>query len=284
MNRFSRNYKPNFGFTLIEVLVVVTIIGLLVAILLPALAAAQKASRLSACSNNQHQISIGLFSYATDAKNHLPRGPDAHALFLPVGTNWNNLGYTLVWIPWYGSTALTGVEAPGAPDGLGLLVKQNYLIETGALFCPGDPNLGPQTQLQYLTQEDPFNIAHASYNYRQLDQTTKDSVDDLGKNDAGNDARALMFDFINYNFGDFVTFDAHPKATVNMTYLDGHVVTRTQTKTSLAFTADLSPPVDPDFLTYQTALFAAIETRYDQLWVDADFAETSDPTKAPVLP
>lgn len=272
------------GFTLIELLVVVTIIGLLVAILLPALSAAQQASRISACSNNQHQIAIGLMSYAADAKNYLPRGPDAHALFLPAGTNWNNLGYTLVWIPYFGSTPLTGVPAPGAPNGLGLLVKKDYIIETGALFCPGDPNLVPQTQLQYLTQQDPFNIAHSSYSYRQLDQSTKDSADDMGRNDAGNESRALMFDLINYNFNDQTTFDAHPKATLNLTFIDGHVVTRTQTKTSLAFTADLTPPSDPDFLTYQTALFAAIETRYDQLWVNADFAETGDPTKAPVLP
>ena len=283
MKRLSgKHHSP--GFTLIELLVVVTIIGLLVAILLPALAAAQKASRLSACSNNQHQIAIGLMSYAADERNKLPRGPDAHALFLPAGTNWNNLGYTLVWVPYFGSTPLTGVQAPGAPNGLGLLVTKNYIIETGGLFCPGDPNLLPQTQLQYLTQQDPFNIAHSSYNYRQLDQGTKDSADDMGRNDAGNETRALMFDLVNYNFNGQTTYDAHPKATLNLTYLDGHVVTRTQTKTSLAFTEDLTPPADPDFLTYQTALFAAIETRYDQLWVNADFAETGDPTNAPVLP
>ncbi|HEY1602995.1 MAG TPA: DUF1559 domain-containing protein [Pirellulales bacterium] len=53
------------GFTLVELLVVISIIGTLVAMLLPAVQAAREAARRNTCSNNQHQLSIAVASYVT---------------------------------------------------------------------------------------------------------------------------------------------------------------------------------------------------------------------------
>lgn len=60
------------AFTLVELLVVISIITLLIAVLLPALGAARAAARTVTCLSQTRQIGIGLVIYMTDYKDHLP--------------------------------------------------------------------------------------------------------------------------------------------------------------------------------------------------------------------
>lgn len=122
------------GFTLVELLVVIAIIGVLVALLLPAVQAAREAARRSSCSNNIKQIGLALQNYH-DTHNTFP--PAAFLDRPVVGSNQRR-AYHHTWL----SALLPYVEQKNLHDAtnFNLIAWGQPIVSTKlpVLMCPSD--------------------------------------------------------------------------------------------------------------------------------------------------
>jgi prepilin-type N-terminal cleavage/methylation domain-containing protein len=84
----ARRARSPRGFTLVELLVVIAIIGVLVALLLPAIQAAREAARRSQCMNNVKQLSLAAANFESANGYFPPGGPTCVDINTPAGPSW----------------------------------------------------------------------------------------------------------------------------------------------------------------------------------------------------
>jgi prepilin-type N-terminal cleavage/methylation domain-containing protein len=100
MELFMTVRKSRFaGFTLVELLVVIAIIGILVALLLPAIQAAREAARRSQCKNNLRQLGLAVLNYESSHKR-LPPSVEINASTNTTAANgaWGVHGHILHYL------------------------------------------------------------------------------------------------------------------------------------------------------------------------------------------
>lgn len=130
------------AFTLIDVLVTLSIVAVLIGLLMPSLALVRETARRVKCSANLRSIGLGLVLYAEENQGRIPfsffaagspgRGDSAahselmHLRFDPTGSA--GAGTTFLW------------------DGLGLLFAHDYLNAGAVFYCPSHSGMHPYSR------------------------------------------------------------------------------------------------------------------------------------------
>jgi prepilin-type N-terminal cleavage/methylation domain-containing protein len=208
-------HRP-LGFTLVELLVVIAIIGVLVALLLPAVQTAREASRRSACTNNIRQMGIAAHNFC-DVQGRFPVGvqianppvagstPTLSAYRTPgFGPNW-----AVLMLAYYEQGGLYDQNAQGInnflpSNGNDQSWRRVAPVRLKAFLCPSDNN---NRVAFILNPTPPFNTEWARGNYGAnagpgwLNWTNDGKSHDGGARDAAGSVRGLAGGVFGVNYG-----------------------------------------------------------------------------------
>jgi len=147
------------GFTLVELLVVITIIGMLIAILLPALFGAMELARRVACANNLSQIGKACSAYAAGNRQVWP-----DVMGATDTAKWKDIGNTRV-----GGTPDNTEDIESNTANFWLLIKSGLAENPDVFVCPSQSNDEPERAVaDYNSVRDFGEAKNVSYSYQNV--------------------------------------------------------------------------------------------------------------------
>ncbi len=171
----SRQRTARLGFTLVELLVVIAIIGVLVALLMPAIQMARESGRRTQCVNNQKQCALGIIEYDT-AHEYLPPSRSVSmnlnasppVPFVDSGGNAIILNWVYSILPALEKEQLqTDIRTGGYPLDPTTTQPLEVLIES--LICPSGYNKTTKSPLSYVVNGGRKNYNNSGDNRYNFD-------------------------------------------------------------------------------------------------------------------
>ncbi len=218
-------WRGTRGFTLVELLVVIAIIGILIALLLPAVQAAREAARRSQCSNNLKQFGLAVHNYV-DTYGVFPNKKQGTQ---QGGCDNMNGQYGSVWmrlLPYYEQQALydqwssantfngTSFAAFGpCPWGTHDDNYTPYYQQVSTLLCPSDGNAANKNPGDYGRNNYVVSVGDSIHSNNSTAPYTR-----YGNNDS-TESRGVFG-----NLGGKITFALITDGTSNTVMLSEHLV------------------------------------------------------------
>jgi len=149
------------AFTLIELLVVIAVVGIMAALLLPALAKTKEQARGSACRNNMKQLALAFLMYSEDNEDTFPwpGGHPGRAINSPVsyGADWCAspdftslpMSPSSANLPGFGHNAECGSIFPYVTSQPRREYDEKYKESTDVYRCPSTGRLGESLRVNY---------------------------------------------------------------------------------------------------------------------------------------